>query len=205
MGSILSFVLTYFFGYSMNGHPVPADERSINPPSPPPAQIAFPPILFSPLLFQSNSPLASPHTPPSVIRQNPFDLLPASLPNLQSSPTIHPVHDASPFHDDPKDNTTPPTPHNSLNNTRNTSLEIPKNDQHPDMFNRPHLAPSSSYSPKSSAHAFNNYVNASFPSSPPPTISEDPSLGICFEDDALSPLERIYLLSRSAAVYHRCA
>ena len=189
----------------MRLHPVPADERSNNPPSPPPpAQIAFPPILFSPLLFQSNSPLASPHTPPSIIRQNPFDLLPSSLPNLQSSST-HPVHDTSPFHDDPKDNPPPPTSHNSLNNTRNICLESSKNDPHPDMANRPHLIPSSSNNPTSSPPALDPYVNTSFPSSPPPTVAEGPALDICFEDDALSPLERIYLLSRSTAVYHRYA
>jgi len=188
----------------MNANSVPADERSNLTPSPPPAQIAFPPILFSPLLFQSNSPLASPHTPPSITRQNPFDLLPASLPNPQSSPPTYPVHDTSPFHDDPRDRTPPPTPHSSLNNTRNMCMDIPKNDPHLDMTNHPHLIPSSSNSPKNSPPVFNTYINASFPSSPPPTVSEDPALEICFEDDALSPLERIYLLSRSAAVYHRC-
>ncbi|KAF9652850.1 ARM repeat-containing protein [Thelephora ganbajun] len=177
----------------MNAHPVPADERPNITPSPPPAQIVFPPILFSPLLFQSNSPLASPHTPPSITRQNPFDLLPASLLNPQSSPPAHPVHDTSPSHDDPNDKTPPPTPHNSLNNTRNTSIETPKNDPHLDMTNNPKISPP----------VFNTYISASFPSSPPPTVSEDPALDICFEDDALSPLERIYLLSRSAAVYHR--
>ena len=85
-------------------------------------------------------------------------------------------------------------------------LEVPKNDPHlarPDMTNHPHLI-SSSNSPKGSSLAFNTYVNASFPSSPPPAASEDTALDICLEDDALSPLERIYLLSRSVAVYHRC-
>lgn len=189
----------------MNPHPVSAEERSnVAPSPPPPAHIAFPPILFSPLLFQSNSPLASPHTPPSITRQNPFDLLPASLPNSQSSPTIHPVHETSPFHDDPKDSTPSPAPYNSLNNTRNMCLELPKNDLHPDMTNHPLLIPSSSNSPKSSSLPFNSYVNASYPSSPPPTVFEDPALEICYEDETLSPLERIYLLSRSAAVYHRC-
>lgn len=198
MGSIVSFVLTYFFDCSMNANP--ADERSnIAPSSPPPAQIAFPPILFSPLLFQSNSPLASPRTPPSITRQNPFDLLPTSLPNPQSSPTAHPVHCTHPFHDDPRNSTPPPTLHNSLNNTRNVCLEFPNNDPHFDMTNHPRLIPSSS------PPVFNAYVNASFPSSPPPTVSEDPVLDVSFENDALSPLERIYLLSRSAAVYHRCA
>ena len=205
MGSILSIVLTYFFDYSMNAHPVAGDERSKITPSPPPAQIAFPPILFSPLLFQSNSPLASPHTPPSITRQNPFDLLPPSLPNPQSSPPTHTVYDTSPSHNDPQDKTPPPAPHNSLNNTRNTCPDIPKNDPHSGMTNHPHLFPSSSNSPKNSPQALNTYINASFPSSPPPAIAEDPALDICFEDDALSPLERIYLLSRSAAVYHRCA
>ena len=190
----------------MNAHPVPADERSNNPPSPPPpAHIAFPPILFSSLIFQSNSPLASPHTPPSITRQNPFDLLPTSLPNPQPSPTTHPVHDTPPFYDDPKDNPPPHTSHSSLNNTRTMCLETPKNDSHLDMTHHSHLIPSSSNSPKGSPPVLNPYVNASFPSSPPPTVSEDPALDICFEDDALSPLERIYLLSRSAAVYHRCA
>ena len=188
----------------MNIHPATSDERSNLAPSPPPTQITFPPILFSPLLFQSNSPLASPHTPPSITRQNPFDLLPSSLPNPQSSPPTHPVHDTPPSHNDPQDKTPPPTPHNSLNNTRNPSLDIPKNDPHLDMTNHPHLIPSLTNSPKSSPSVFNTYVNASFPSSPPPAVSEDPALDICFEDDALSPLERIYLLSRSVAVYHRC-
>ena len=197
MGAIVSLVLTYFFDLSMNAHPVSADERSNLVPSPPPAQIAFPPILFSPLLFQSNSPLASPHTPPSITRQNPFDLLPASLP--QSPPPTHPVHDTPPSHDDhPTDRTPPPAPHNSLNNSRNMYPENP----HLDMTNHPH--PSSSSSPKNSPSILNTYINASFPSSPPPTVSEDPVLDIRFEEDTLSPLERIYLLSRSAAVYHRC-
>lgn len=188
----------------MNAHPVTADERSNRAPSPPPAQIAFPPILFSPLLFQSNSPLASPHTPPSITRQNPFDLLPGSLPNPQSSPPTHPVHDTHPSHDDPRDKTPPPAPHSSLNNTRNVSLENPRNDPHLDMTNYPHLMPSSSSSPKSSPPVFNTFINASYPSSPPPAAAaEDPALDICFEDDALSPLERIYLLSRSTAIYHR--
>ena len=182
-----------------------ADERSHLAPSPPPALISFPPILFSPLLVQSNSPLASPHTPPSITRQNPFDLLPASLPNPQSSPPAQPVHDTSPFHDDPRDRTPPPTPHNHLNNTRNMCIDNPRNDPHLDMVNHPHLIPSSSNSPKSCPQVVNPYVNASFPSSPPPTVSEDPALDICFEDDTLSPLERIYLLSRSTAVYHRYA
>lgn len=188
----------------MNGHPVSGDERSNLTPSPPPAQIAFPPILFSPLLFQSNSPLASPHTPPSITRQNPFDLLTPSYLNPQSSPPTHPVHVISPSHDDPRDKTPPPAPHNSLSNTRNM-LEIPRNDLHPDMTNHQHLIPSSSNSPKSSPPVFNTYINASYPSSPPPNVPDDSPLDICFEDDALSPLERIYLLSRSAAVYHRCA
>ncbi|KAF9792766.1 armadillo-type protein [Thelephora terrestris] len=65
------------------------------------------------------------------------------------------------------------------------------------MTNHPHLFPSSS------PPVFNAYINASFPTSPPPTVSEDPAPDICFEDDTLSPLERIYLLSRSTAVYHR--
>ena len=189
----------------MNAHPVTGDERSNITPSPPPTQIAFPPILFSPLLFQSNSPLASPHTPPSITRQNPFDLLPSSLLNPQSSPPTHLSHDISPSHDDSRDKTPPPAPHNPLNNTRHVSLDIPKNDPHLDMSNHPHLFPSSSNSPKNSPQPFNSYINASYPSSPPPAIHEDPALDICFEDETLSPLERIYLLSRSAAVYHRCA
>jgi len=201
MGSVVSFILTYFFDCSMNGHPVAGEERSNLTPSPPPAQIAFPPILFSPLLFQSNSPLASPHTPPSITRQNPFDLLPPSLPNPQSSPPTHTAYDTSPSYDDPRDKTPPPTPYNSLNNTRNMCLEITP---HLDMTNNPHHIPSSSSSPKSSPPVFNTFINASYPSSPPPNVPEDSALDICFEDDALSPLERIYLLSRSAAVYHRC-
>ena len=84
-------------------------------------------------------------------------------------------------------------------------MDIPKNDPHLDMTNHPHHIPSLSNSPKSSPSVFNTYVNASFPSSPPPTAPEDPALEISFEEEGLSPLERIYLLSRSAAVYHRCA
>lgn len=203
MGSVVSRILTYFFDSSMNVHPVSSDERSnIAPSPPPPSHIAFPPILFSPLLFQSNSPLASPHTPPSITRQNPFDLLPAPLPNPQSSP---PVHDTSPFRDDTKDSAPPPAPHSSLNNTRNMCIENSVNDPHLDMSNHPHPIPSSSNGPQTSPPVLNTYVNASFPSSPPPTASEGPDLDVCFEDDTLSPLERIYLLSRSAAVYHRCA
>ena len=189
----------------MNSHPAAGDERSNITPSPPPTQIAFPPILFSPLLFQSNSPLASPHTPPSITRQNPFDLLPTSLLNPQSSPPAHLSHDIPPSRDDSRDKTPPPTPHNPLSNTRNVCLDIPKNDPHLDMTSHPHLIPSSSNSPKNPPQVFNAYINASYPSSPPPAVPEDPALDICFEDEALSPLERIYLLSRSAAVYHRCA
>ena len=80
-------------------------------------------------------------------------------------------------------------------------LELPKHDPHLDMTNHPHLIASSS---SSSPPVFNTYINASFPSSPPPTVHEDPALDVCLEDDALTPLERIYLLSKSTAIYHRC-
>lgn len=179
----------------MNYQPDPPSEDDAAsqhpfPPSPPPSHIYFPPTTFSPLMFPTNSPLASPLSPaPHPLRSNlnPFDQ-PIGSPFEQRSNLFDSyVHDRSANSPPPQRPLSPAPVENLSFQTGNHGLGIDVPDVEVDeavMSPQQQISEAISEWP-SDYHS--------------PESAED----LCFEDEGLSPLERIYLFCRSKGVLHR--
>jgi serine/threonine-protein phosphatase 4 regulatory subunit 1 len=141
--------------------------------------------LFSPLLFSSNSPLASPLPSPTYpLRSNPFDQSTVAPFERRTNLCDTYVHDHSVARPSSPISESPILP----NSHRALCIDLPESGVAPS----PQDARSSPQTPLVTENEWS--ISQNF---------QDSAQDLCFDDEGLSPLERIYLFCRSDAAFHR--